>query len=146
MSYRNSTVELTRALELSTHRSSSKIACTFFGGKQSDLSFGADSWYRDDHYPSAIVREVPSPDLFWRLGSTFIFDSEEQGCFFEYRLWDPYAYMQLVPWTPVVKKADVAFLDWRMGGPGSGIYVLYVRAVDPAGNRYTSHSSSHQTL
>jgi hypothetical protein len=29
----------------------------------------------------------------------------------------------------------VDWLDWRMGGPGNGHYVLYLRAIDPAGNR-----------
>lgn len=44
--------------------------------------------------------------------------------------------LTLCPLHPqVVKKTDVGWLDWRMGGPGNGQYQMYVRAVDPAGNR-----------
>ena len=42
---------------------------------------------------------------------------------------------EIRPWTPVVKKTDVSWLSWRKGGPSDGMYRLYVRAVDPAGNR-----------
>lgn len=55
--------------------------------------------------------------------------------FFEYRVWDPYNYKELRPWTQVTHKTSIAWLDWREGGPGNGYYQLYVRAVDPAGNR-----------
>jgi hypothetical protein len=29
----------------------------------------------------------------------------------------------------------IGWLNWRKGGPGTGWYTLYVRAVDAAGNR-----------
>jgi hypothetical protein len=48
---------------------------------------------------------------------------------------DPYNYVELRKWTPVVRKTDIGWLDWRKGGPGNGEYTLYVRAIDPAGNR-----------
>lgn len=37
-----------------------------------------------------------------------------------------------------VSRCNIVLLDWlnwREGGPGNGVYVLYARAVDPAGNR-----------
>ena len=63
------------------------------------------------------------------------FAADEAGCKFEYRIWNPYAFKEIRRWASVVKKADVEWLDWRKGGPGNGRYMLYVRAVDPAGNR-----------
>jgi hypothetical protein len=42
---------------------------------------------------------------------------------------------EIRPWTPVVKKTVVDWLNWRKGGPSDGLYRLYVRAVDPSGNR-----------
>jgi hypothetical protein len=71
--------------------------------------------------------------------SIFIFAGDEEGCSFEYRIWDPYHYKEIKPWTPVVRKADVKFLQWRDNGPGNGLYILYVRAVDPAGNYDTMY-------
>jgi hypothetical protein len=63
------------------------------------------------------------------------FACDEAGCVFEYRVWDVYNYRELRPWTPVVHKTDISWLNWRQGGPGNGKYRLYVRAVDPAGNK-----------
>ena len=37
--------------------------------------------------------------------------------------------------------ADVSWLDDKKGGPGEGLYTLYVRAVDPGGNRDVSFST-----
>lgn len=37
-------------------------------------------------------------------------------------------------WTGVVDSVDVSFLNRWNGGPGAGEYILYARAVDPAGN------------
>lgn len=34
-----------------------------------------------------------------------------------------------------MKKTKVDWLDWRKGGPGNGVYRLYVREIDAAGNR-----------
>lgn len=45
--------------------------------------------------------------------------------------------VDIIPWTTTTKNlgADVAWLDDKKGGPGKGWYSLYVRAVDPGGNR-----------
>merc|ERR1712065_51307 len=64
----------------------------------------------------------------------FYFAATEPGCKFEYRVYDPVDYKVVKDWTPVVKKADVRWLDRRNGGPGNGEYIMYVRAIDPAGN------------
>ncbi|CAN0497144.1 unnamed protein product, partial [Laminaria digitata] len=37
-------------------------------------------------------------------------------------------------WTDRISSLDVSFLNRWAGGPGSGQYILYVRAIDPAGN------------
>jgi hypothetical protein len=57
------------------------------------------------------------------------------GVFFEYRVYDPYNYKQIRAWSNCTHKTDIGWLDWRKKGPGNGLYRLYVRAVDPAGNR-----------
>lgn len=30
------------------------------------------------------------------------------------------------------------WLNWRVGGPGNGFYTMYVRGIDPAGNRFAN--------
>lgn len=102
------------------------------GGKQSMKEFYADTWYRDSKLPQAKISKFPidsTPD------DIFLLSSDKAGSFFEYRVWDPYNYQEIRGWTPVTKKAGVNWLNWRKGGPGSGRYQFYVRAVDPAGNR-----------
>lgn len=42
--------------------------------------------------------------------------------------------LQVVAWTDRVDSVDVSFLNRWRGGPGTGKYILYVRAVDAAGN------------
>ena len=103
-----------------------------FGGKKSETEFYADSWYRDALLPTARISDKPEDysDYPW-----FIFQANEPGVSFEYRVWDPYNYEEIRPWTPVVFKHDVGWLNWRKKGPGNGLYTLYVRSVDPAGNR-----------
>lgn len=109
-----------------------------FGGKQSDTVFYGDSWYRDARLPSADFAMFPrtvSPD------SAFKFEADEAGVTYEYRVWDAYNYKEIRPWVPVTFKTDVAWLNWRAsqiqvkGGPGYGKFTMYLRAVDPAGNR-----------
>jgi hypothetical protein len=103
-----------------------------FGGRQSDSKLIADSWYRDDRLPAVNMKTKPDTDTpQW----TFRFASDEPGCVFEYRIWDVLKFKELRPWTSVLLKTQVDWLDWREGGPGNGRYALYVRAVDPAGNR-----------
>jgi len=82
--------------------------------------------------PTVNIRQKPTTNT---PDSVFKFAADEAGCKFEYRIWNPYAFKEIRRWTSVVKKADVEWLDWRKGGPGNGRYMLYVRAVDPAGNR-----------
>jgi hypothetical protein len=103
-----------------------------FGGKSTEAQFMADTWYRDAQFPT--VRMVDKPedntDYPW-----FEFAANEPGVSFEYRVWDPYNYIEIRQWTQCVKKHDIGWLDWRKGGPGNGLYSIYVRSVDPAGNR-----------
>ena len=103
-----------------------------FGGRQTDNKFYADSWYRDDRMPSVNMKKRPKQDS---PNSIFRFAVDEAGCYFEYRIWDALRYKEIRKWSPVVYQTNVEWLDWRKGGPGNGRYVLYVRAVDPAGNR-----------
>ncbi len=49
------------------------------------------------------------------------------------RLLDAEENLEALPWTSVVDSYTVSWLDKRKGGPGESNYVLYVRAVDPAG-------------
>jgi hypothetical protein len=103
-----------------------------FGGKKTETEFYADSWYRDALLPTVRMSDKPEDysDYPW-----FVFAANEPGVSFEYRVWDPYNFIELRPWTPVVYKHDVGWLNWRKKGPGNGLYTMYVRSVDPAGNR-----------
>jgi hypothetical protein len=49
-------------------------------------------------------------------------------------MWDNVNFIELRPWAPCVRKHDVGWLSWRKQGPGDGLYTLYVRSMDPAGN------------
>jgi len=103
-----------------------------FGGKQSEKNFMGDTWYRDARLPIARFSDKPPTNTPYPW---FIFTADEFGCIFEYRVWDPYNYIEIRPWTKVTFKTNIGWLDWRKGGPGNGIYRLYVRAIDAAGNR-----------
>ena len=115
-----------------------------FGGKSREDLFNANSWYRDSRFPTVYMTTKPRD---FSTDKDFIFSCDEPGCIFQYRVWDPYNYKELMPWTPVVYRADVRWLDWRNNGPGNGEYILYVRAVDPAGNfdtRYREGINYHK--
>lgn len=103
-----------------------------FGGKTNPGLFHADTWLRDAGLPSATIVSAPGDRT---SANWFIFRANEAGCYFEYRLWDPINYKEIRGWTPVTFKTSVYWLNWRVGGPGNGQYTMYVRAVDPAGNR-----------
>ena len=103
-----------------------------FGGKVSDTSLRADTWYRDSNLPSAFISTKPATRT---SSSGFSFSADKSGCYFEYRIWRPADYELVREWTPVVYHTDVAWMDSRKGGPGKGLYAMYVRAIDPAGNR-----------
>lgn len=45
-----------------------------------------------------------------------------------------FLFFQVVAWTDRIDSVDVSFLNRWRGGPGTGEYILYVRAVDAAGN------------
>lgn len=103
-----------------------------FGGKATEDMFMADTWYRDAQLPTVRMVDFPLEytDYPW-----FVFSANEPGVSFEYRVWDPYNYVEIREWTTCVFKHDIGWLDWRKDGPGNGLYTLYVRSVDPAGNR-----------
>ncbi|KAL9186585.1 hypothetical protein ACHAXT_005823 [Thalassiosira profunda] len=109
----------------------SKVA--ILGGIGPNSTLYRDVWSRDDIYPQAFITAKP---LSRSPQSQFYFDSNEAGAHvFEYRLVRDGD--DVIPWTITTKNigADVAWLDDKQGGPGRGWYVLYVRAVDPSGNR-----------
>jgi len=103
------------------------------GVGRGDMMLHRDSWTRDDKSPKTVITTKPrsrSPQF------QFFFDSNEAGAHvFEYKImrYDT----EITPWLITTKRrgVDVAWLDNKKGGPGRGWYTLYVRAVDPAGNR-----------
>ena len=103
-----------------------------FGGKQTETQLFADTWYRNPIFPRSSFKSKPVTNT---PNPIFEFDSNEGGRYFEYQVWDPINFKILRPWTPVLRKTDVGWLNWREGGPGNGYYTMYFRAVDPAGNR-----------
>ena len=63
------------------------------------------------------------------------------------RVWDPLNYVEIRPWRPVAKRQYVGFLQWQLGGPGNGLYTVYARAIDAAGNKdylYVPKINVHQ--
>lgn len=103
-----------------------------FGGKSADNEFHGDSWYRDAVMPVARMLDKPksnTPQAWFR------FSSNKPGCVFEMRVWDPLQYHEIRPWRSVANRQYVGFLQWQMGGPGNGLYRVYSRAVDAAGNK-----------
>lgn len=106
-----------------------------FGGKSHSFSspmFMADTWYRDPVLPTTRFKSAPKS---YTDNPFFYLTPNEPGVAFEYRVWDPIKYIEIRPWTTCTVKTDVGWLSWRKGGPGNGLYTLYARSVDPAGNR-----------
>ncbi|KAL7533889.1 hypothetical protein ACHAXR_009001, partial [Thalassiosira sp. AJA248-18] len=92
-----------------------------------------DVWTRDEAFPQAVITTKP---LSRSPQSQFYFDSNEAGAHvFEYKLLRNA--VDIISWTTTTKNlgANVVWLDDKKGGPGRGWYSLYVRAVDPSGNR-----------
>ena len=92
-----------------------------------------DVWSRDESFPQAFIAARP---LSGSSQSQFYFDSNEVGVnVFEYKLMRDGVY--IIPWTTTTQilGANVAWLDDKVGGPGRDWYTLYVRGVDPSGNR-----------
>lgn len=101
-----------------------------------------DVWSRDNSFPRASMSTVPSAHS---SQSTFVFDCDEDGAVqFEYKLFDPDERIDITPWLSARKgeHVDVSWLDSKKGGPGSGLYTMYLRAIDPAGNRDIEFSPS----
>jgi hypothetical protein len=102
------------------------------GGQKNTTYFHADAWYRDARLPQTTILKGPvshTPQPY------FFLSSDKPGSYFEYRVWDPYNFVEVRGWTAIVKKGSVSWMNWRKGGPGTGRYQIYFRAVDPAGNR-----------
>eukprot|EP00804_Cyclotella_cryptica_P001587 CCRYP_014936-RB/>CCRYP_014936-RB protein AED:0.02 eAED:0.02 QI:12561/0.87/0.77/1/0.25/0/9/0/1053 len=98
-----------------------------------------DVWARDDMPPHAGIKTKPgsqSPQF------TFSFDSNEDGAHvFEYKIF--HDEVDVTSWTTTTKSIG-ADVSWLERGPGRGWYTLYVRAVDPAGNRdnvFSTHTN-----
>ena len=98
-----------------------------------------DVWARDESFPQAFITTKP---LTRSPQSQFYFDSNEAGAIFEYKLVQEDG-SDLTPWTTTTKNVgvNVDWLDDKKGGPGKGYYTLYVRSVDPSGNRDTFFST-----
>ena len=103
-----------------------------FGGKDGDTVYHSDTWYRDSLMPVARMTGRPQTQS---SQAWFTFASNKPGCIFEMRVWNPVVYKEIRPWVPVSRRLPIGFLQWQLGGPGNGIYSVYVRAIDPAGNK-----------
>ena len=133
------------------------------GGKNGSTNFYGDTWYRDAVFPVARMLEAPLTNtgmFVYRLlrfdfviimcvldQAWFHFSSNKPGCVFEMRVWDPINYIEIRPWRSVAKRQYVGFLQWQLGGPGNGIYTVYARAIDAAGNKdylYVPKVNVHQ--
>lgn len=103
------------------------------GVGRGDMILHRDSWTRDEKNPKAVITTKPrsrSPQF------QFFFDSNEAGAHvFQYKLMQDDT--DITAWLVTTKDrgVDVSWLDNKKGGPGRGWYTMYVRAVDPAGNR-----------
>ena len=98
-----------------------------------------DVWARDDDHPRAIIKTKPTS---FTPQFTFFFDSNEDGAHvFEYKIFR--GGEEMTNWTTTTSSigADISWLDDKKEGPGKGLYTLYVRAVDPGGNRDISFST-----
>ena len=109
------------------------------GGKR-ELNGGymRDVWARDDHLPTARIKTRPNSRT---SQATFEFDTDTAGAsVFEYKVVDADEKQEVIPWTVTTRTqgADVSHLldsqpvDFK--GPGTGRYLFYLRALDPAGN------------
>ncbi len=106
------------------------------GGKGSNLkSLYQDVWSRDDTAPRSSMKVKPTTNS---IQSKFVFDSDEDGAIqFEYKLVDSVERLDVTSWILANTNdvVDVSWLDTKKGGPGSGWYTLYLRAIDTSGNR-----------
>ncbi|GMH97352.1 hypothetical protein TrVE_jg7648 [Triparma verrucosa] len=108
------------------------------GGKRTMAGeYLQDVWVRDDHLPTANIKQKPGK---LTSESKFVFATDRRACIFEYKIVDAEEKMDVIPWTATTRSmgADVLTLldeNWPWStGPGTGEYLFYVRAIDPAGN------------
>lgn len=104
-----------------------------------------DVWYRDDSYPTTVMRERPKSKS---SSAKFLFESNEDGALhFEYKIFDLIERLEVTRWITCFKDelVDLSWLDSKKGGPGTGWYTLYVRSVDPSGNREEYFSTTTNT-
>lgn len=109
------------------------------GGQGKNSTLFQDTWSRDDNFPRSNMKIKPTSRS---TQSKFVFDSDEDGATqFEYKLLDSIERLHVTPWlkTTVDEIIDVSWLDSKKGGPGTGWYTLYLRAIDPSGNRDASY-------
>ena len=104
-----------------------------------------DVWIRDDDFPQASISIRPRQKS---KDSTFFFESNKDGAqSFEYKIIDVTERSEVTSWISTgAEKVDVSWLDDKKGGPGKGLYALYVRSIDPSGNRdyrFTTKSNIH---
>lgn len=99
------------------------------GGQGSVLNaLQRDVWSRDSKPPLATIKLKPKSRS---SQSNFLFDCDEDGALqFEHKLFDLTERLDVTPWQPSRRGdvVDVSWLDTKKGGPGSGLYTLYVRA------------------
>jgi hypothetical protein len=102
------------------------------GGRTGENSLAQDVWIRDDRTPTAFIDQFPADGT---PGSKFTFTCDEPACTFEVRLYDEEENLEVLPWTKLDKPVySVSWLNRWKGGAGEGDYILYVRAMDAAGN------------
>ena len=109
------------------------------GGRGVNSTLFQDTWSRDDTFPLSSMLMKP---LSHSTQSKFRFDSNEDGATqFEYKLFDKVERLPVTPWlrTTVNQVIDVSWLDTKKDGPGNGWYTLYLRAIDPSGNRDSAY-------
>jgi len=110
------------------------------GGEDQTVVY-RDVWSRDDSFPHAVIETKP---LSRTPESSFLFVSNEASAhLFEYKVVDVTERSDVTPWilTTAERGADVSWLDDKKGGPGRGWYIMYVRAIDPSGNKDFQYSS-----
>ena len=99
------------------------------GGQASSANnLKRDVWYRDSKPPLATIKVKPKSRT---SQSQFSFECDEDGALqFEYKIFDLIERLDVTPWQTSIKEdsVDIAWLDTKKGGPGSGWYTLYVRA------------------
>mmetsp|Transcript_4298 Transcript_4298/g.9268 ORF Transcript_4298/g.9268 Transcript_4298/m.9268 type:complete len:1107 (-) Transcript_4298:1229-4549(-) len=96
------------------------------GGKSSNsTTLYRDVWTRDETFPRAFISLKPKSRT---SQSKFVFDSSEAGAYFEYKIIK--GNDDIIPWSVTTKSMGVD-VSWI----GRGWYTLFVRSVDPSGNR-----------